>query len=117
MLNGTMFGTLRKVTNTSWRKEEDNLIVSLTTEKGTFNFKIFSVYKVDYTTDYLRVKFTSTSDKEKFIKLITKRSMFKNNTKVGVNDKILTLSTCTGGNNRRLVVHAVLLKEEKGDKQ
>ena len=117
MLNGTMFGTLRKVTNTSWRKEEDNLIVSLTTEKGTYNFKIFSVYKVDYTTDYLKVKFNSTSEKEKFIKLITKRSLFKNNTKVGVNDKILTMSTCTGGNNRRLVVHAVLLKEEKGGKQ
>ena len=117
MLNGTMFGTLRKVTNTSWRKDEDNLIISLTTEKGTLNFKIFSVYKVDYTTDYLKVKFSSTKDKEKFIKMITKRSTFKNDTNVGVNDKILTLSTCTGGNNRRLVVHAVLLKDEKGDKQ
>lgn len=117
MLNGTMFGTLRKVTNSSWRKDEDNLVISLTTEKGTFNFKIFSVYKVDYTTDYLKVKFNSTKEKEKFINLIKKRSTFKNDTKVGVNDKILTLSTCTGGNNRRLVVHAVLLKEEKGAKQ
>lgn len=117
MLNGTMFGTLRKVTNTSWRKDEDNLIISLTTEKGTFNFKIFSVYKVDYTTDYLKVKFSSTGEKEKFIKMITKRSTFRNNTKVGVKDKILTLSTCTGGNNRRLVVHAVLLKDEKGKKE
>ncbi len=114
MLNGTMFGTLRKVQNSSFRKDEENLIVSLTTSKGTFKFKIFSVYKVDYTTDYLKVKFDSKKEKEKFIKLITKRSTFKNNTKVGVNDKILTLSTCTGGNNRRLVVHAVLLKEEKG---
>ena len=112
MLNGTMFGTLRKVSTSSWRSDEENLIISLTTEKGTFKYKIFSVYKVDYTTDYLKVKFNSKTEKEKFIKLITKRSTFKNNTKVGVDDKILTLSTCTGGNNRRLVVHAVLMKEE-----
>ena len=117
MLNGTMFGTLRKVSNSSWRKDEDNLIVSLTTEKGTLKFKIFSVYKVDYTTDYLRVNFNSKKEKEKFIKLITKRSSFKSNTKVGVDDKILTMSTCTGGNNRRLVVHAVLMKEEKKEKE
>ncbi len=113
MLNGTMFGTLRKVQNSTFRKDEENLIVSLTTSKGTFKFKIFSVYKVDYTTDYLKVKFNSKKEKEKFIKLITKRSTFKSDTKVGVNDKILTLSTCTGGNNRRLVVHAVLMGEEK----
>jgi hypothetical protein len=49
--------------------------------------------------------------------MITKRSLFRNNTKVGVNDKILTMSTCTGGNNRRLVVHAVLLKEDKKEKE
>ena len=98
-------------------KRWDNLIVSLTTEKGTLKFKIFSVYKVDYTTDYLRVNFNSKKEKEKFIKLITKRSSFKSNTKVGVDDKILTMSTCTGGNNRRLVVHAVLMKEEKKEKE
>ncbi len=117
MLNGTMFGTLRSAANSSWREDEDNLIVSLTTEKGTFKFKIFSVYRVDYTTDYLKVRFNSKSEKEKYINMITKRSLFRNNTKVGVNDKILTMSTCTGGNNRRLVVHAVLLKEDKKEKE
>ena len=113
MLNGTMFGTLKKTLNKSWRKNEDNLIISLTTDKGTFKFKIFSIYKVDYTTDYLKVKFNSTEDKENFIKMIRGRSGFKNSTPVTAEDKILTLSTCAGGNNRRLVVHAVLLKEEE----
>ena len=111
MLNGTMFGTLKKTLNSTWRKNEENMIISLTTEKGEFKFKIFSIYKVDYTTDYLRVNFNSKEEKEEFIKLIKGRSSFKNDTEVGVNDKILTLSTCTGGNNRRLVVHAVLIKE------
>lgn len=113
MKNGTMFGTLKKVLNSSWRKNPDNMIITLENEKGTFNFKIFSAYQVDYTTDYLMINFDSNSDKEDFIKLIRGRSSFKTNDSVTADDKILTLSTCAGGNNRRLVVHAVLLKDEE----
>ena len=113
MLNGTMFGTLKKVLSSSWRKEEENMIITLDTEKGTLRFKIFSAYKVDYTTDYLKTNFDTKKEKEKFIKLIRGRSSFKTSTKVDASDKILTLSTCTGSNNKRLVVHAVLLGDDE----
>lgn len=113
MSNGTMFGTLKKVLNSTWRKNEENLIISFDTESGKYKFKIFSIYKVDYTTDYLKVKFDSKNEKKDFIKLIKGRSSYKFNTDVGEDDKILTLSTCTGNNNKRLVVHAVLLKGEE----
>ena len=113
MKNGTMFGTLKKVLNASWRKNPENMIISLENEKGVHKFKIFSAYQVDYTTDYLIINFHSKSEKEDFIKLIRGRSNFKTNDSVGVDDKILTLSTCAGGNNRRLVVHAYLLKDEE----
>lgn len=112
MKNGTMFGTLKKVLNTTWRKNSENMIITLDKEDKTYKFKIFSAYKVDYTTDYLRINFDSTVEKEDFIKLITGRSSFKSNEIVTSDDKILTLSTCAGGNNRRLVVHAVLMKED-----
>ena len=112
MSNGTMFGTLKKVLNSTWRKNEENLIISFDTESGKYKFKIFSIYKVDYTTDYLKVKFDSKNEKKDFIKLIKGRSSYKFNTNVSEDDKILTLSTCTGNNNKRLVVHAVLLKGE-----
>ena len=49
----------------------------------------------------------------KFANMLVDRSDFNFNTNVAVTDKILTLSTCTGSNNKRLVVHAVLLKEEE----
>ncbi len=111
MKNGTMFGTLKKVLNSSWRKNPDNMIINLENEKGNFKFKIFSAYQVDYTTDYLVINFNSKGDKEEFIKMIRGRSSFKTNDSVTSDDKILTLSTCAGGNNRRLVVHAVLLKD------
>ncbi len=113
MLNGTMFGTLKKVLSSSWRKEDDNMIITLDTENGTLKFKIFSAYKVDYTTDYLKTTFNNKKDKEAFIKLISGRSSFKSKTKVTAKDKILTLSTCTGSNNKRLVVHAVLIGDEE----
>lgn len=88
------------------------MIITLDKENKSYKFKIFSAYKVDYTTDYLRINFNSTLEKEEFIKLIRGRSSFKSNDVVTSEDKILTLSTCAGGNNRRLVVHAVLIKDE-----
>ena len=111
MKNGTMFGTLKYVLDSSWRKDKENLIITFDTQKGTLKFKIFSAYKVDYTTDYLVTNFTTDREKKDFIDLITGRSSIKSDVNVGLDDKILTLSTCTGNSNRRLVVHAVLLKE------
>ena len=111
MKDGTMFGSLKQVLDSSWRKNEENMTISLDLLTGSYKFKIFSIYKVDYTTDYLVTKFHSKSSKEDFINMITKRSIFNSGINVGLDDKILTLSTCTGSNNRRLVVHAVLVKE------
>ena len=110
MLNGMMFGTLKKTLNTSWRKNKDNLIITLNKLDGEYKFEIFSIYKVNYTTDYLKTNFSSKEDKKAFIKLIRGRSGFKSNVKVTEDDTILTLSTCFGTNNKRLVVHAVMLK-------
>ena len=112
MLNGTMFGTLKKVLETSYRKNSDNMIISYDTLNEKYKFKIFSVYKVDYTTDYLKTKFETEKEFNDFVNLIKSRSVFKSNEKIVYGDKILTLSTCTGSSNRRLVVHAVLIKEE-----
>ena len=111
MRNGTMFGTLRYVFDSSWRKNKDNMIISLDVGNKKYKFEIFSAYKVDYTTDYLVTTLETSREKKDFIDLIRNRSSFKSNVSVEIDDKILTLSTCTGSNNRRLVVHAVLLEE------
>ena len=111
MRNGTMFGTLRYVLDSSWRKNKENMIISLDVGSKKYRFEIFSAYKVDYTTDYLVTTLETSREKKDFIDLIRNRSSFKSNVSVEIDDKILTLSTCTGSNNRRLVVHAVLLEE------
>ena len=111
MLNGTMFGTLHRVLNTKFRKNKDNMVISLDTATKSYKFKIFSAYRVDYTTDYLVNNFDSKEDFNAFVKLIRGRSSFKTSDKVEYGDKILTLSTCAGNGNRRMVVHAVLIKD------
>ena len=111
MLNGTMFGTLYRVINSSFRKNSENMIISLDTVTKSYKFKIFSAYRVDYTTDYLVNNFNSKEEFDSFVKLIKGRSSFKAKDKVEYGDKILTLSTCAGGGNRRMVVHAVLIKD------
>jgi len=110
MKNGTMFGTLKKALSSTWRKESNNMIINYDTEYGSFKFKIFSVYKVDYTTDYLQVDFNGEKEFIDFVNMLKNRSVFKSNEEIEYDDVILTLSTCTGSNNQRLVVHGVLMK-------
>lgn len=109
MPNKTMFGSLSKVMTSSWRKNKNNLIITYDTLTNNHKFKIFAIYKVDYTTDYLKTKFASKEEFDKFVNMIRGRSNFKSNEKVEYGDKILTLSTCADKGKKRLVVHAVLM--------
>ena len=111
MLNGTMFGTLRNVLTSNFRKNSENMIISYDTPNHEYKFKIFAGYRVNYTTDYLKTDFENKKEFDSFIKLIRGRSTFKTNDKVLYGDKIITLSTCAGNGEKRLVVHAVLIKE------
>lgn len=107
--SGIMFGTLHKTANKSWYSKEENLIISFNTMYETMNWKIFSIYKINKTSDYLKTDFATNQDFEEYIKLIKNRSINDFKIDVTVEDKILTLSTCTG-DNQRFVVHAKLLK-------
>lgn len=100
-----MFGTLTKTYKKSWYSNSENLIITFDTAYESMKYKIFSIYKVDKTKDYLKTYFQNETEFNNFINLITKRSVndFKEEIKYG--DKIITLSTCTG-ENQRLVIHA-----------
>ncbi len=109
--SGIMFGSLKNVLNSKWRSNKNNLYINYETEKVSYKFKIFAAYKIDYTTDYLVTNFESKDDYNAFVNMIKARSSFKSDDIVEYGNKILTLSTCAGGGNRRLVVHAVLVEE------
>ena len=108
--SGVMFGTLHKSYQKSWYSKEENQIITFNTLYNNMKFKIFSIYKIPKTSDYLDVKFDNDEEFLNFVKMLKDRSINNFNVEINANDKILTLSTCTG-NNSRLVIHAKLMEE------
>ena len=107
-LNGVMFGTLNKVLYKNWYTNEKNQTITFDTLYGSYKYKIFSIYIIPTTTDYLTTNFENNEEKLNFIKLIKDRSIYDFNVNLDENTKILTLSTCQSDTSR-LVVHAYLV--------
>ena len=109
----SMFGSLSNVFKKSWQKNKDNHVIKISTEKENTIWQIFSVYHIPVTSDYLKVNFSSDTDFQNFLNMITKRTMYNFHTSVSTSDKIITLSTCYGAAAKeRTVVHAKLIKRE-----
>lgn len=109
--SGVMFGTLHKTANANWYTNPENQIITYNTLYENMRFKIFSIYRVPKTNDYIKVFFKDDNDFLSFIDMITKRSIYNFNVPVNADDKILTLSTCSNNGTKRLVIHAVLIDE------
>lgn len=106
--SGVMFGTLYKTAYKSWYGNPENQIIKFDTLYGTMEWQIFSIYKIEKTTDYLKVNFSNDDVWVDFVNTIKNRSIHDFNVNVEADDKILTLSTCSSNRNLRLVIHAVL---------
>lgn len=109
--SGVMFGTLHKTYNSNWYTNPENQIITYDTLYEDMQFKIFSIYKVPDTNDYLKVFFDDDADFLEFADMITKRSIYDFNVPIDADDKIITLSTCSNNGTKRLVIHAVLIDE------
>ena len=107
--DNSMFGSLRNVLKKEWYSNKDNHIIKLSTANENTMWQIFSVYKIPVETYYITTQFTTSSQYKAFLETITKRSIHQFNTAVDSSDKILTLSTCSGEDDR-IVVHAKLIK-------
>jgi sortase B len=111
LANQTMFGTLRYALNSYWYKKSANQIITFNTPNENMKFQIFSIYTIPTTNDYLDITFPTTDAYQAYIDLVKGRSIYDFNIEVTTDDKILTLSTCANGNDKRLVIHAKLIKE------
>ena len=110
--SGVMFGTLNNVTKKRWLNNESNHYITFNTMYQSMTWKVFSIYSIDVTSDYLYINFENDETYQNFINLIKGRSNYQFNTEVTTKDKILTLSTCLD-NDKRLVVHAVLINSNE----
>ena len=83
------------------------ITITFKTLYETLEYEIFSLYKIETTTDYLKVIFPDNKSKMDMFNLIKSRSIYNFKVDLNENDKIITLSTCADENNK-YVVHAVL---------
>ena len=110
------FSSLRNLLRSSYFDEGGNDIIQISTPAANHNYQIFSVYTIESENYYITPRF-SDDEFRSFLSTITRRSNRDFSISVGINDRILTLSTCYGGHGttRRLVVHAKLVATQIRD--
>ena len=111
MKNGSMFGTLKNTLKKDWQENTDNHIIKFITEEKEYTYKVFSTYQIEVEDYYITPNFND-DEYIKFINTIKKRSNYNYNVDVTKEDKILTLSTCSGSK-YRVVMHAKRVKENE----
>lgn len=109
-LTGSMFGTLKHLLQNDYY-DKDTHYIYLYTEEKKYVFDVFSVYTIEKETYYLKTDFSNEQKYQKFLTILKSRSKYSFSTTVTNQDKIITLSTCSGKNDRT-VVHAKLIYEE-----
>ena len=110
MLDGTMFGSLREMFKKGYFDTKNNNYIKIyDLNSKEITYQIFSYYIIDTENYYITTTFTTEEQYKILIDKITKRSYKNFNIKIDTTDQILTLSTCSS-NNKRKVLHAVKLK-------
>lgn len=112
MTDRSMFGSLVWCLKDSWYTNNDNHYIKLSSPKANTVWKIFSIYTIKPEVYYLRTYFESDDEHKTFLDNLTSRSIYDFQEEVDVNDKILTLSTCTDDGTKRVVIHAKMIKAE-----
>ena len=102
LLNKTMFGTLDRVL-------DNNPTITIKTSTNTYLYQVFSYYETLPEAYYLQTEFLNLNKYLEFLNTIKNRSMKDYNVLVLETDKIITLSTCSLDNTKRIVVHGKLL--------
>src|SRR5574344_642595 len=109
--NNTMFGSLRNITNNGWLDNSNNFVIKLSTETENTLWRVFSVYVIPTTNDYLYNNFSNDQNFMEFVDKLIKRSSYDFQTSVSKEDYLLTLSTCFN-DSEKTVIHAKLIKKE-----
>lgn len=104
--NGDMFGTLSHTLKEEWYTNKDNKEIVLITDKGVQRYEVFSIYEVLNEEYYINTTFTDESYAE-FLNTVSNRSIYNFNTKIDSSKSVLTLSTCSGNDKYRTVLHAI----------
>lgn len=111
MRNGTMFGTLKK-----FREEgvfEKSRYFWIYTPKKIYKYEIFSCQEVGYTSKTYQLEFKNDQDFMDYIREGFKNSVIQSDASVSTEDKVVTLSTCTGNDTTRFIVQGKQIETYK----
>ena len=110
--NGTMFGSLKNILNSSWYTNKENHVIRLSTPTENTMWQVFSVYTIPKESYYITPSFPTDESYQEFLNTIKGRSEVDFSGTVSTGDKVLTLSTCKDNFGNRIVMHAKLIKKE-----
>lgn len=104
--DGTMFGQMNKCLKPGWYENTLNQTITLTTEKGTGYYRIFSIYDVKKENYYIQTDFENDDEFNNFVSKVKSRSIKNFDVTTSDIKQILTLSTCINNSKERIVIHA-----------
>ena len=111
--DNSMFDSLKNVLTKEWQTNKDNLIITLVTESKEYKYQVFSTYEIKPEDYYITTNFKSTDNYTYFVNKISSRSNYNYKVELDKEDKILTLSSCLGEGQTRVVLHAKLIEEDE----
>jgi len=111
MRSNSMFGGLSDYRNIKYLEEHPSIYVA--TDTGVYRYDIFAAHRVGVKTVIYHTELNEPLEREEFIHFSLDYSAVDTGIVPTVDDKILTLSTCSGsGYSTRWVVQGVLNEEE-----
>ena len=110
--DNSMFDSLKNVLTKEWQTNKDNLFITLVIESKEYKYQVFSTYEIKPESYYITTKFNSDDNYTYFLNKMIERSNYNYKVELDKDDKILTLSSCLGEGQTRVVLHAKLTKED-----
>ena len=105
MKNGSMFGGLSSYRSPTYLVAHPYIYIDV--EGGLLQYEIFSCYETTADSDSYTIGFAPDEVYADYLETIQGRSLYDTGVSVGIEDQVLTLSTCTkSGKEHRFVVHA-----------
>lgn len=113
MKDGTMFDSLEEFMVEEFF--DNHQVVKFDTLYESYDAEIFSVYQTTTDFDYIQTDFSNDEEYSLLLDDIQQKSLYHTDIELGVDDQIITLSTCDyklDPDIGRLVVHAKLVKKK-----
>ena len=111
MRNGTMFASLPKYSSQSYY--DTHPVLWFVTPGQSYQVELFTGFVTDTESDAWRISFATEEDYQNWIEQMIASGAFKSDVRPGVDDRILSLATCSYEvDNARFVVMGILREVE-----